>query len=507
MAINQVAARTEGDNYQGLFFWKKASSLLVSSSKVVEVIFEHDRAAGVDDVTVFYEHPGVKDANMFCTADFYQVKYHMTQAEGYSSDNLIKPAKENSASLLQRFFNAYRSLKDDYPWFRLHLISNWIFSSDDPLAPLIRDTNGAFPETFFTGSSKSSVVRIREQWRQHLGTDIDTFNDFVRRLRLGLNAMGRLEFRESVYDRLGYCGLVMPDSSKLSNSYDSIYHNLLMTRTNKFTRGTFRKLCEDEKLFDKTARKLECPAIGIRSFIRHAENMEEETERFLCVAEHFNGRHIIDPALWDAKVGSVVASFLRDPRLRAREHTILLDCHSSIALLAGYELDQKSGAQVYPVQKGVKCSVWKPTGIRPDKEWQWKVESFESFDMLPGATDYAVAISVTHNICPDVERYITTTKLPISALVVLQPEWGFGSCSIAGGDHAVRLAELLVQVLIDLRRKGAGLIHLFNAAPNGLLFYIGKQRHALGPLQLYEFDFEGSTERSYAPSIRLPLQT
>lgn len=315
--------------------------------------------------------------------------------------------------------------------------------------------------------------------------------------------MGRLDFREHVYDRLGRCGLVVPDPSMLANPYDSVYHNLLMNRTNEFTRENFRKLCENEKLFDTTGRDTECPAIGIRSFMRHAENMEDETERFVCFAEHFRDRHILDHALWRTKVVPNVAAFLRDPRLRESEHTLLLDCHSSLAFLAGYELDQKSGAQVFPMQKGVKCSVWKPAGIRADKEWQWKIESI---DMSSEAMDYAVAISVTHDIVADVKQYILATKLPVRALVVLRPEWGPGSSSIVGGDHAVKLAELSVQVFTDLRRKGASLIHLFTATPNGLLFFIGKQRHALGALQMYEFDFEGSMGRSYAPSIRLPLQ-
>jgi hypothetical protein len=45
---------------------------------------------------------------------------------------------------------------------------------------------------------------------------------------------------------------------------------------------------------------------------------------------------------------------------------------------------------------------------------------------------------------------------------------------------------------------------LFSAAPNALLFFLGQHREALGRIQLYEFDFEGSRGGDYAASLRLP---
>jgi hypothetical protein len=54
MALGQVGSRTEGDVYQGLFFWRQAAELLREGSKVQRVVLEHDPADGVDDVAVFY---------------------------------------------------------------------------------------------------------------------------------------------------------------------------------------------------------------------------------------------------------------------------------------------------------------------------------------------------------------------------------------------------------------------------------------------------------------------
>jgi hypothetical protein len=45
MALKQVAARIEGDVFQGMFFWLQAAMLLRPSSKVVRVSIENDKAA------------------------------------------------------------------------------------------------------------------------------------------------------------------------------------------------------------------------------------------------------------------------------------------------------------------------------------------------------------------------------------------------------------------------------------------------------------------------------
>ena len=42
-----------------MVFWLNAAMLLRTSSRVVRVTMEHDKAAGVDDVSVHYASPGI----------------------------------------------------------------------------------------------------------------------------------------------------------------------------------------------------------------------------------------------------------------------------------------------------------------------------------------------------------------------------------------------------------------------------------------------------------------
>lgn len=276
-----------------------------------------------------------------------------------------------------------------------------------------------------------------------------------------------------------------------------------MDRANKFTRLVLLEVCNKEGLLLKGVplRSFDS-VIGVRSFMRFAERIEDKTSRFVCVAENFDGRYIRDASLWATKVVPDVCRFLNNSELRSGECHLLLDCHSSLAFLAGYELDQKSGTNVYPVQKGIKTVIWKPSEGRHHDEWKWKKEVIQ---LYPNSLDIALAISVTHDISDDVKTYLTSHKIPVRSIVKLCPESNSGASVIDGADHAVCLAELAMKEIVQHRKECRGLTHIFAAAPNGFMFFLGRYRSALGIIQLYEFDFEGGQGRTYVPSFRLPF--
>lgn len=503
MALGQVAARMEGDVYQGMFFWYEAASLLIPTSKVVRVGLEHDEASGVDDVAVFYAPPGVVDAGRVCTADFFQIKYHVDHRDQYCSARLIDPAFINAKrSLLERFHRAFLKLQGEHSGFRLHLASNWTWKIDDDLATVIREGDGSLPRNFLVASDGTKLGRIRETWRQHLGLDNQEFNDFVRTLRFDLNHFGRARFVQSLSDRLALAGLRALSTDHLNNPYDSLVQQFIMNGINEFDRETLLEHCKREELIQQ--RPAGTRVIGVRSFMRFAERMEDETDDFVCVAEYFQGRQIRDSALWNDAVLCAARRFLEDPSTRQAPHHILLDCHASLAFAAGYVLEQKSGAQVFPIQKGARREVWIPSGAseaaRNDGTWSIEVTALDS-----SAEDLVVALSATHSVIADVTKYLQSAHVPARALINALPAGGIGSAAIHGADHAVGLADRLLQSIRNSRRGGAcGTVHIFAAAPNGLMFFLGRHGSALGRVQLYEFDFEGQHGGGYLPSIRLP---
>ena len=183
MALKQVGARTEGDVFQGLFFWRQAADLLRPNSLVERVVLEYDAADGVDDVAVFYRKPGVNAGGWMVTADYFQLKYHVDNRDSYSTDAMIDPRSINGkSSLLQRFHSAYRNLASEHSGFRLHLASNWRWRNDDKLAQLLREFDGELPAKFFEDGPRGDLGKAREKWRTHLGLEDVPFREFAKAL-------------------------------------------------------------------------------------------------------------------------------------------------------------------------------------------------------------------------------------------------------------------------------------------------------------------------------------
>jgi hypothetical protein len=505
MAHKQVGARTEGDVYQGLFFWRQAAGLLIPRSLVQRVDLEHDEATGVDDVAVFYDKPGIDAGGWLCTADFYQLKYHVDRRDAYSSDALIDPRFINAkSSLLQRFHTAYLNVVSNHPSCRLNFASNWRWRDDDRLANVLREYDERLPDKFFSASAASELGKIREAWRSHLSLDKGEFVAFARTLRFQLDHFGRRNFREMVYDRLAAAGLRIPDASQAASPYESLVQQFLMSGPNSFDRKAFEELCRREGLFTKDKESDRIPTLAVRSFVRFAERIEEEADEFVCVAREFEGRHPRDGTSWANAARSVV-SFFGDPERRARlriaEYALLLECHGSLAILAGYEVSTNTGCQVYPVQKPGR-ELWKFRASAGGEDTWTQAARVRTQE----AQDVAIALSVTHDIAEDVSRYLDTQDAPkVRLLVFLTPMSGAGQNSVRGADHARRLAADLVTVIRNVRPTPAARVHLFASAPNSLLFFLGQFREALGRLVLYEYDFGFERHCTYEASIALPI--
>ena len=182
MALQAIGARLEGDNYQHRFFWYQAAQLLLPRSAVTRVVLECDEASGMDDVAVFYALPGIAAGACHVEADYFQVKYHVDQRSAYAADRLVASEATGTRSLLARIADAYRAVKAKHTGYRLTLLSNWDWATDDPLRMQIYDTDGALRRELLTATGRSALAKIRTQWLTHLAMNAEDFGDFARRL-------------------------------------------------------------------------------------------------------------------------------------------------------------------------------------------------------------------------------------------------------------------------------------------------------------------------------------
>lgn len=508
MALKQVGARTQGDVYQGLFFWRQAADLLRPSSMVAKVVLEHDEADGVDDIAVFYRDPGVNAGGWMVSADYYQLKYHVDNRDGYSSGAMIDPTFINAkSSLLQRFYFAYTKLKKEHSQFRLHLASNWRWRDDDKLAAMLCEYDGALPPKFFEDGPRGDLGKVREQWRAYLGLDSEVFTSFARTLRFQLDHFGRRDFTTLVYATLEAAGLRIPSSDRAACPYKSLVQQFLMNGPNSFDADTFRELCKREKLLIETEPRSPRPlSVGVRSFVRFAERLESEVDEIVCLATNFEGRHPSSDTSWSTSASQML-TFLGDTdrraRLRTVESVIALECHGSLALLAGWELSRNAGVRAAPIQKP-SLEVWRPDeGSTTNATWIAEmVQIDDSID------DVAICLSVTRDVFTDVKEYLSSVDAPsVGRIVRLTPFGGSSPQSIHGANHAYQLAVQFPTMLASARANRRARAHIFFACPNALMFFIGQQREALGRLALYEFDFGLERDGSYQHSLSLPIPT
>jgi hypothetical protein len=502
MASKQIGARMSGDDYQARFFWYMAAQLLLSDSNVERVNLEFDKAPHVDDVAVFYKLPGKSDWGRFTEVEFYQVKYHVDQRLAYTSDTLIDPLFIHSEkeSLLLRFFNTYKALKDKYSWFTLNLVSNWIWGGDDAFAKSIRD-NGALPDKFFTSPEGSVFGKVRRQWTDYLQTDAETFEDFAKRLRLKLNYFGNTALNDALSDRLRLAGLKPLDPYSMISPYDDLARKLVQSGTLELDKDTLLEICQRERLVQGHPVTRSTRTIGIRSFIRFAENLGIETDSFVCVADQFDGRFPREGSSWILATETIrgfIDSLL--PQLSQVDHKILLDCHSSFAFLAGYQMTHR--ARVYPSGPRFGIELYKPSRkgtLATEHLWNSRLES-----VVDGAPNLAVVVSVANQAERQVIEYLEKSRKEVGRLLILEPISGTGATSIANADQAWCMACSLTQIVRRYQVCGQRTL-IFISAPNFLTFFIGQQSQSLGRLTLFEYGMDNPEAMTYLESIELPF--
>lgn len=239
-------------------------------------------------------------------------------------------------------------------------------------------------------------------------------------------------------------------------------------------------------------------ALGIRSFVPDAEHLPEMTEALLTLDASFRGRLPAPPHTWTS-IASEVSRFCTDPHLRRRfgdeQFTILLHCHLSIALLAGYDFGYD--APIAPLQ-----------GRHVQTPWQRPDDAPLALELSPTITErgnrvtQAFSLSITHDIRDHVVAYIegiAPDGYSLRDIALPLPT----RRSVQSAAHAEAITEAIVRQVRKFRASHPSvLIHLFMACPVSLAFAIGQHMNMFGLIQLYEFLPMGPVH--YTPSISLP---
>lgn len=500
-----IAVRREGDAFQARIFWRRAAALLDPESPVVRVGFESG-PKGFDDVWVEYDAgrgPGDQDGHPILR-EHIQCKWHVS-INDYGYSDLIDPdwINASSYSFLQRARNAQLAHAKDGIGARFKLLTNWRIAQQDALRPLIyqRSKTLRIEDLFGTKTDASATGKIRKLWRDHLSIDDAELRLLARTLALDTDSTSLDDHREYLDLIFENRGLRRVPVSESSFVYDDLAFQWLGQGRLDFDRETFRAACIREGLFSVASKSR--PVFGVKSFEHAFDRLEDRCAIVLNLIPHFNERMIRDLAEWRSVLYPTLKEFLQNAAQNSEYLRLILDAHSTLAFAAGSVLNIKSGRNIEIEQRTLHRNVWHVGDAERDSRWPtWVCETHLINDQ---ASEVAVAVSLTHDIAAAARAFIAQSAPQIGRLLIARPSCGPGSSSVACGQHAFDLAELLASHINGERSLNKVPIHLFLAAPNAFTFYLGQRQPSIGRATLYEFDFEGTGNGGYTASLSFPV--
>jgi len=379
----------------------------------------------------------------------------------------------------------------DYPCRRYHLvlIGNCAASAVDFMNAL---------DKFQAGKTDAAAKKQLEKFETALLNGVELDFKVLPFDPDNLKSLAREALWGYTYEA-GY-SLERPQVSLLIDAM--VEEQLLQSTKDGYTdRAVFNQELNDRiKLIIKKHTKVR-KKIGILCFPRDSGWVPQEVPVLLDLQSRFDGRFLKPDLDWTADIGKPVQDFLREHTELRQAYQIILETHGSIAFAAGRVFDTKSGVDICPVQKtNWGAEVWEIDKLDQTKYQSWNVEHIARDD---GAFDSALILSARHNIRSDVERYLDEQGVSVRRVInCTLVDTGGTSFSIQNGTHAAKLAAEVYAALAGrstVERRAC--LHIFAAAPNAFMFYLGQVSQPFGNCILYEYDFEQHDHCSYVPSI------
>lgn len=499
-----LSASIDGLNFQARLFWSYALRLLDDESPIVRVGFEAGPKS-FDDIWVEYA-----DGRAPCDQngrplrrEHFQCKWHVTP-DTFGYPDLISPHFVNAkaASLLERARAAQLIHAPDGVGSRFKLVTNWRLAPKDPTRRMFMARSNAMnvDRLFENPSKRCAAGQVRQLWREHLDIDEGELRTFARTLAIGEATDSLDKLRDDLDLPFKAVGLERVSAHKAGFFYDDLIYKWMGQQPIEFDRETFRARCAAEGILasPKPSRRV----YGVKTFQHAFDQLEARCADVLDMVPLFDERFIRSEAEWKSLVYPRLKSFLGQAAKDGTHLRLAMDAHASVAFAAGSVLDMKSGRHVELEQRTPAMVVWSPDDAQPAPDWP--ILKFEQIRIEGRGRGLAIALGVTHDVTPKALEYLQFSELA-DTLLVASPTGGPGVRSVRGGRHASDLAEAFATRVSSLRTDYPGVSHLFMAAPNAVAFFLGQRLRQIGPMQLYEFDFEGERDGSYRPSLLLPL--
>ena len=496
-------ARWHGDNYQSRVFWENAFNLLEPTSCVVEVTFEADGPKAFDDVVVKYNPPIPRSGSDRISADYHQIKWHVDTGGRFGFEDFISPdfIGAKSISLLKRLQQARLAAPTSA---HFTFLTTYRIKDGDPLAVLISGNDRTLlVERLFDGRTDlSRMGKVRKCWREHLMLENDEqLMTVLRGFRVVDGYRSLRELRDQINLKAKVVGVLACDDSDSDFRYDELARQLKVRQLSALNREVFLQICREEGLLVERSKETDhFLPIAICSFIRSAaDTIGAAFEDSLLLTEDFRQRYLQEGREWQRDIRPKVETFLLTSARKCTKLRLILDAHASIAFLAGVVLNLKSGVEVHLVQNGrVGTRIWRADDGSGSESNHFEITE----DQIGEESEIAIGISASQPVTAQIRDYVAVQLPGVGKLISCTLPTGPGQQSVAGGEHAAALAEQISNYIRALKVNDPdAVVHIFAAAPNSLLFYLGQHHQAIAPCIVYEYDFDRQAHKTYQPSF------
>lgn len=502
---NPIAPRLNGDDYQARHFWNHALDLLDPQSGVTSVGYEWKAAKSFDDVTVVFDPPRGQAHERPMARHFKQIKWQATRDNRFGYAELADPSfiGATAVPLLARLKDAQQPTG---PVTRFSLVTTARIKDGDPLAELVSTEDGVLRlDKLRVGKGpRSRMGKVRRCWRDALSLSSDDELFAILDNFAILDGQPDMEaMREAVSTKAKSVGICIPLSAASASDFrfDSLARQLIRRDIQILDRTSLLRFLGEEGIEVAPTLSSVSPAahIAIQSFDRLATNLSGlDSGNILSLLDVFDGRYLKPESTWE-ELSDQVAAFLTGKARSTPAMRLTLDTHASLAFAAGRVLHLKSGIRPEVVQNGRKGpEIWhaEDGSHASAARFQTRTE-----DVGPGS-HLAVAVSVARPTVESVKTYLTSVALPATRLLACELPGGPDQAGVRGGQHAAVLSDQVAAAIRELRSTARiQTVDLFVAGPNAFVFYLGQQAQAIGPHQMYEFDFEGARGGGYFPSV------
>jgi hypothetical protein len=446
------------------------------------------------------------------------------------------PRIEVSSTPCSRIMDLRKRLADE-PWHVLHFMGHggfnleseegYVYFEDDAgnarpvTGRMLAETIKSFPDlrlVFFNACQTGVLPRLhgRDPYTATAAALVEAGIPAVIAMQASVSDPAAIAFSSTFYGRIAAgdpvdAAAVEGRQAILQDQYFDWATPVVFTRVpDSDILGRSVKVDRGSELAAQPVEEEKGPLrLAIRTFADTGDSIlrgQEKCDDTLELQKFFEGkdnRYPKDPAVWQTEVLPRLRNFLVHAASSRRPLHINFAAHASLVFTAGYFLEAKSGLDITIRQRTKAGTVEWHAVAGPSAE----EKLFLDQEDLPGkarARDVAFALGVTHPVLEDTQIYLKKSRLAVRRILPATLAPTPAPLGVRDGLHALQLAEVIASKMRDRTiQERQGILHLFAAAPNALLFFLGQLSRGLGRIQLYEHDF-GGEPGAYSPSILLP---